>query len=175
FFLILISYFLEAGLNFVLLTNFEARLLTIPELSIAYLIHLIGFYGQIVFMLAGLIFILYTAAGLKKQEMLAIMLLLGVLPIFFVDDSLIFFYVISSICFLFVAMHFVRNYLAHKSKFSIAPAISFVLLLVANILLLSNLDLGSLTSDRIFYVLAHLLCFIAYLIMLVNFYMVLKK
>ncbi len=170
FLFIAVSYFFQSVLNFLMVSKLGAKpFLTLNEFSFALTLQAIGAYGQMLFMLVGLIILLYMTFEFSRKSLLAVMLLLAVVPVVLSPSPFFLFYFIATICFIFVAWHFVKNYLLKKKRLSLIIAVAFVFLAFGAIGFVLSVGEPSL------YVLGHMLSLIAYVLMLVNFYMVLKK
>ncbi len=170
FLFISLSYFFQSVFNFFLLSKIGVKpFLTLNEFSFALTLQAIGAYGQMFFMLVGLIILLYMTFEVSRRSLLAVMLLLAVVPLLFVQNPFFVFYFIATICFIFVAWHFVKNYLYKKRRLSKIIAVAFVFLAFGGI------QFVLAVQEPALYVLGHMLSLIAYILMLINFYMVLKK
>ncbi len=170
FLLVSISYFFQSFFNFLLLSKIgEKPFLTINDFSLAFTLEVIGAYGYVFFMLIGLIVLLYMTFEIKKKSIFFVMLLIVLFPILLAENTFFLFYYFSTICFAFVSWHFIKNYFEKKKSLSLMIAISFVFLALSGIPFLLSLSHGA------WYVVAHLLGFVAYVLILINFYMVLKK
>jgi len=170
FLFISISYFFQSALNFLLVYKVGAMpFLTLNDFSYAITLQLIGTLGQMFFMLIGLVILLYMTFEVNRKSILAIMLLFVIIPLLFTNISFFVFYFISTICLIFVAGHFVKNYLRKKKRLNLVIAVAFVLLAVSG----TQFVLSS--QGGVLYVFGHLLELVAYLLLLVNFYLVLKK
>jgi hypothetical protein len=172
FLLISIAYFFQAAFNFLMLAQFSDGFVTISDFSLAILLRLIGAYGFMILMVTGLLVLLYMTFDLRKPRVLAVMVLLGTIPLTLVENPLPVFYFISMVCFAFVAWHFILNYVNHKKRLNLFTAVAFLLMLFGSIHFF--LSINPQWHDFL-YVLGHLSVLAAYLLILINFYMVLKK
>ena len=86
------------------------------------------------------------------------------------DTDIVYTYqIISTISLIFIASYFVKNYLKKKHALRFFTAAGFA------ILLLSSIIFFFAVQDKLFYVAGNALEFLAYLLLLINFYLVLKK
>ncbi len=170
FLLISLSYFSDSIFNFIMLPQLSSTTVpTMIKLSFLTRLEFLGAYAHIFFMLSGLVILLYMTFDIKNRKVLAALLLLILLPILLSDDAFVLFYLAASTCLIFIAYYYIKNYFKHRYVTSLVTAVAFVLILFANIQLIFS------SSDQFFYVLGHLLELVAYILIFVNFYLVLKR
>lgn len=169
FFLISISYFIQAGLNFLALGELGEPAPLIAHIPEALAYQTLGIYLHIFLMLSGLVVLLYMSFNSKNRKMLAAALLIVLLPLLFDVNILYTFYLISTICLAFIAWYYVNNYLARRQSLSLLTAAAFILLLIGSAAYFFSIN------EQLFYAVGHVLQFAAYILILINFYMVLKK
>lgn len=169
FLLISISYFIQAALNFLALGELGDPGPLLKSLTEALAYQTIGIYLHIFLMLSGLIVLLYMSFNSKNSKILAAMLLAIMLPLLFDTGILYTFYLVSTICLAFIAWYYVNNYAEKRKSLNLLTAAAFLLLLVSNVAFFFSINAA------VFYNAAHILQFAAYILILINFYMVLKK
>jgi len=169
FLLISLSYFAEAFFNFLVLPQIGSAVPTMMKISFALRLEFLGAYAHILLMLAGLIVLLYMTFNVKDKKTLAATLLLGILPVLLSDEAFIIFYMVSSVCLLFIVHYYIKNYFKKRQLLSLTTAIAFILLLLGNIHFFFS------QANPILYVMGHILLLGAYILIFANFYLVLRK
>ncbi|VVB74770.1 Uncharacterised protein [uncultured archaeon] len=172
FLLISAAYFFQALFNFLMFTQLGEEIITMQDIVVAQALQTIGAYGHMIFMAAGVIVLLYMTFEVKKPQILAIMFLLALIPLILSENPFNVFYFITTICFAFVAWHFLKNYFKHRKRMPLITAIAFLFLLFGSLQFFFSINAH---GDPMFYAMGHLIVLAAYLLIIINFYMVLKK
>jgi len=168
FFFIAISYIVQATLNFVVLERLEDAISSMINLKQVYLLNLLGSYAHALLFLVGIWILTYLTLKVKNSRVFTLMLCVLLLTIFFSANKIFMFYVLSSILLLFTVIYYFMNYLNNKK-------LNTLLVLIAMIFLLFGaLHFMFAVEHEIYYVLGHILEFIAYLLMLINLLIILK-
>lgn len=123
----------------------------------------IGMVLHMVLMTAGLALLTYMTFKVKKPRVFWLLLLLSGLAIFTSSQPLYMFYLLSTIYLLFLAWHFLDNYLLHKHKHTLIIAIAFAFLLFRSIHFVFSIEY------ELFYVIGRLAELGGYLLILWNF------
>ncbi|MFA6269516.1 MAG: hypothetical protein WCW13_01780 [archaeon] len=169
FLLISISYFFQSIFNFFMLAQIGDHLYTPFDAAMLPIIQQIGAYGHVLFMLTGLVVLLYTSFEIKNKRLFLAFLALAIVPLFIIDDLFGLFYVVSTVCLLFVAWYYVANYLKKKQSLNLVTALAFLLLLIGHAQYFLSINNPPL------YVIGHAIELFGYLLILVNFYLVLRR
>ncbi|MFH1209672.1 MAG: hypothetical protein V1663_02695 [archaeon] len=169
FFLISISYLIQSILNFLILNKLNDNICTMLQIKSVTTLNLIGIYTHIFFFIAGLIVLTYTTLKIKDTRVLSLLFILSFLSLIFSLNKINLFYILSSIFFVYISLYYLFVYLKTKHTKNLLVLIAFIFLLFAHIHFIFSLTYGS------FYVIAHLLEFIAYLLILIDLILVLKK
>ena len=127
----------------------------------------VGVYMHMLLMTIGVGMLLYMMLKINKPRIFYVTGTLALLPIIFSPTG--FFYPIASIILVFISFSFIENYLEDKNTKTLLVAIAFLFLLAGNVHFIF------LTNHEVFYVLGHFLELAAYILLLANFLMVLKK
>ena len=169
FFLISISYFLQAVLNFLVLGELNEPAPLFTKINDVLTYQYLGIYFHIFLMLSGLMVLLYMSFNIKNKKALMALILIVLLPLLFDVNINYTFYLISTIAFAFIAGYYIDNYLKNPKKLSMLTAVAFIILMIGSALFLFS------ANQPLFYAIGHILHFIAYALILINFYLVLKK
>lgn len=164
-----IGYLFQSILNFFVVTELNEKITEIINLRSIILFNTIGTDIQIFFMLIGIVLLTFMTIEPKNKKILYILLGITGLAIIFSFNPLYMFYAISSFLFIIIAEHFIINFKKHKQPKTLLIAIAFILLFFSKIHFLFAIN------HELFYVLGHLLELLAYSLILINFFMVLKR
>lgn len=169
FLLISLSYFAKAFFNFLVLPGLGSSVPTMMKLSFVLSLVYLGAYAHMILMLAGLIVLAYMTFNVKDARILAILLLLGFLPVIISDNPFAVFYLLASLCTLFIVYYYVKNYFKKRQLLSLMTAVAFILLFLGCIHFFAS------SMNPLFYVLANMLELGAYVLIFINFCLVLRK
>ncbi len=169
FSLIGIAYLIQSLLNFLILSKAnEGISLHLKMHSIAAFNNL-GMLVHVFFMTVGLSILTYITFKQNGTRLLWLLIFTSLSAVYFSKNSLYMFYVFSSIFLVFVSWYFVQNYLNNKKLQTLLIAIAFLFLLSGHLHFLFSI------KHQLFYALGHILELVAYVLILINYYMVLKK
>ncbi len=169
FIFISLHYFLQSFLNFSILSTLNRNICNIMKLNSIESLNIIGAYSHMFFFLIGLITLTYMTLKIKNKTIYALLLILPLTSIILAENKLYIFYAMASILLIFIAIHYLKNYLKNKQTKTLLILIAFIFLLFGNIHFLVSVNHGT------YYVIGHFLELIAYLLILLNFILVLKK
>jgi hypothetical protein len=127
-----------------------------------------GGYIHSLLMVSGILVLLYMTFNVNNRNVLFAMIALSAVALMLYEDDIIVFYLISTVSLAFISVHFIRNYLKNKRAMTLLTALAFFLLLASSFP--SLYSAGEST-----YVLAHVIELGAYLLIILNFYLVFKK
>lgn len=161
FLLISISYFVQSIFNFLALYG-QNIILNIGRLGI------FGTYLYMALMTCGLVVLIYATCKTANKRNLLMLLSISFLGIFLSMNSYYMFFLFSAIYLFFLSWHFIENYLQNKQAKTLLIAIAFLFLMFSNFHFLISVN------HQFFYVIGHVLELFAYLLILWNFYLVLK-
>ncbi|MFA4887887.1 MAG: hypothetical protein WC595_06775 [Candidatus Nanoarchaeia archaeon] len=120
-------------------------------------------------MIAGFMILMYTTFEIKNRSVLCILLLISLVGLFLSSNPLLVYYLVLTLILAFIAGSFVKKYFEKKQVLSLVTAIAFLFLLFGSIHFLFSLN------HQVYYVLGRFFELIAYLLILVNVYLVLKR
>jgi len=168
FLFISFAYIVQFVLNFLIWNNLDDDVSTIINLKQVYLLNLLGSYAFAFFFIIGLVILTYMTLKVKDTRVLALLLSVCIIAVYFNPFKVFMFFVLSSVLLLFTVIHYFINYLNNKK-------INTLIVLVAMIFLLfGTLHFMFAVNHEIYYVLAHILEFIAYMLILINLILILK-
>lgn len=168
FLLISISYFLQSMFNFLASSSINNSICAVTSISTD-IINYYGNYAHFLFMIVGLATLLYMTFNIKHPEVLAFLVILSISSFIMSNNIFYTFYLLSTIYLVFITWHFVKNYFYKKQKLSLLVALAFSFLLFGSIHFFLSVD------HQLFYIIGHFLELTAYILLLINFYMVQKK
>ena len=168
FFFIFLGYFAQVFTSFLILLMGHEVVCKRKVLDVLFLNYL-GFYSYVLFIVFGLLILVYMTFKKVKQRVLLLLMLMASVVIFFSSDIFLSFYVLTTITFGFLSWHFIETYLKNKQTKSFIVSLAFVFLTLASLLFIVSINLP------VMYVAAKLLELLGYLFIIVNFYLILKK
>ena len=131
-------------------------------------LNIAGIYAHMFFFIIGLVTLAYMTLKIKDLKAYFLFAAIAIGALFFSSNKLYFFYVISSILLIYISFFYLRNYLQSKKANALIVFIGFLFLLFAKIHFIFSVDHGA------FYVAGHLLEFVAYALILINFINVIR-
>jgi len=165
-----LSYFVQSLFNFLIISAAKGAVCKVMYVSIFNWYNFLGVYTHILLMTMGLVVLTYMTLKVQKPMLLWMMLLISLTALFFSEEHFFtVFLILSTVYFIFISIHFVNNYRKNKDRKSLVVALAFLFLLFGSI------NFIFCTQADIFYLAAHLLALVAYLFILLDFYLVLKK
>lgn len=169
FFMISMAYFIQSAFNLAIVSKFNQTISTALGFQSISIFDLFGVYTHIIFMIAGFAVLSYMTFGVENKMLLAFIITVSIIPLFFGKDIYLMYYLISTIYLAFIFLYFIRNYFEKKQPLTLMIPIAFLFLLFGSAHYFISVD------HSMFYVISHFLELVAYLLILINFYLVLKK
>jgi hypothetical protein len=169
FLLIGISYLIQSILNYLIISKANETICRAIKLNSIAWFNAFGVYAHIFFMTVGLVLLVYMTFKTDNKKILWLLMITSLLAVFLSINTLYIFYLISTIYLIFISWHFINNYLKNKHTKTLLVAVAFLFLLFGSIHFIFAVN------HQLFYVLGHILELFAYLLILANFYLVLKK
>lgn len=162
------SYILQAFMNFLILNKLDDDVSYIINMQNVALFNVLGIYAHALFFLVGLLILTYVTLKVKNARVFTLLLSILVISVFFSTNKIFLFYVLSSVLLVFTVVYYFMNYINNKK-------INTLIVLMAMIFLLfSTLHFMFAAEHEIYYVLGHILEFVAYLLILTNLILILK-
>jgi hypothetical protein len=170
FLFISLSYLIYSFLNFIFfreLTESAADLMV--EFNSVTLLHNISLYASIVFFILGLVTLTYMTLRIKSRKTYYLLLIMTLVPLLCSLNTLSLFYILSSIMILYIFVYYLVHYLKNRHMRNLLVPVAFALLFFGNIHFLFSINHG------LFYVIGYAFSLIAYILILINLIMVVKK
>jgi hypothetical protein len=169
FFLISLSYLIQSLFNFFALSKLNENICVVINIRSVLFFNFMGIIAHIIFMILGLSLLTYMTLKIEKKRSFLLILLLPTLGLIFSKDLVNTFFMYSTLFLSFLLYHFIKNYIKKKDNKSLLIASSFVLLFIGNIYFIL------LPTNSLFYALGHIVNLVAYILIICNFYLVLKR
>lgn len=164
-----ISYFFQSFLNFLIFFEIINSICEILKIQRILSLILFGTYVHITFLIIGLVILTYMTFKVKNKNIFALMLIISLSSLLISINTLYWFYVLSSIFLFFIASYYYSNYLKNCQTKTLLVLIAFIFLFFGHIHFIFALN------HYLFYVLGHFLELLAYALILINLYLILKK
>lgn len=164
-----VSYFIQSIFNYLIISKANENICRAFKIQSIAWFDAIGLYTHILFMIVGLVVLVYMTFRTEKTRILWLMLSTSLLAIFLSLNTVHMFFLFSTIYLVLLSWHFITNYLQNKQKKTLLIAVSFLFMLFGSMHFLLSLN------HQLFYAIGHVLELIAYLLILLNFYLVQKK
>lgn len=164
-----VSYIIQSFINFLILSKLNENVCIVFKVQSVSLFNNLGILVHILFMTIGLCLLVYLTFKQEKIRILLLLILVSVFGIFLSKNILYTFYLFSTLFLIIISWYFISNYLKNKKINTLTIAIAFLFLLFGNFHFLISVN------HQLFYALGHVLELIAYILILINYSMVLKK
>jgi hypothetical protein len=168
FMLLSVSYVVQSVMNFLIISKMHEQVCQLMLLQSVILFDTLGIYTHIVLSITGLVLLAFMSFRSERRRLLLLLLLLSLLTIFNSANSLYIFFLVSSLLLLFITWHLIDTYIDNRDPKTLLIVIAFMLLLLSNIHFILSVD------HHLFYVIGHIFEFIAYGLILINFFLVHK-
>jgi hypothetical protein len=169
FILISFHYFIQSLLNLLMRSTLSRSICNLMKADILNSLNVIGTYSHMFFFIIGLATLTYMTLKIKNVAIYITLLLTPLALIIITANKLFLFYIISSIFLIIILIHYLKNYIKNKQLGSLLILIAFTFLLLGNFHFIASINHG------LYYIIAHSLELIAYILILLNFIMVLKN
>lgn len=164
-----ISYIIQSVLNFMIVTRLNENVCRFMKIQSVAMFENIGMLFHIFFFTIGVSILLYNTCKVKSLKLLWIFLIVSLGSIFLTANTLYMFYFMSTVYLSFLSYHFIKNYLKKKQGKILLVALAFVFLLFGHFHFLVAVN------HQLFYVIGHILEFLAYIFIAINLYLVRKR
>nr|MCK4929463.1 hypothetical protein [Nanoarchaeota archaeon] len=169
FLFISIAYFIQSFLNFVILSKLNENICRGLKIASVNFLNSIGIYAYIIFFGIGLITLTYMTLRIKSAKIYSLLLIIILLSFLSSSNTLYLFYLLSSVLLIYIFIHYLMNYLKNKQAKTLLVLVAFAFLLFGSIHFIFSVNHG------LYYVIGHFLELIAYLFILINLILVVKK
>lgn len=168
FSLISASYVIWLLINLFLLDQFQDGVQAL-ELGKLAMLGTLGVYLHILFFISGLLTITYITLKACNSKIYSLLVILVILVIFLSCNKAIAFYLLASIFLIYIVIYYLLQYLKKKNQKTLLVLISFILLLI------SYIQFIFASNNYLYYVAGHFFELIAYLILLIQLIIIIKK
>ena len=127
----------------------------------------ISLYAHIVLFLSGLAIL--VSMTLKQKKALYALLAITLAFLLLFSNTLLAYYLISSVFLVVISWHYIQNYLVHRQTTALLVALAFIFLFFGSFHVFMSVN------HEIFYFIGYALDLLAYILITVNLYLVLKK
>jgi hypothetical protein len=169
FMFISLAYLTQALMNIIAFHEATEYVCPVMAMQSIMLYDTIGVFANILLMTIGLSTLTYMTLKTDKVRVLLLLMLLSLTALLTSRDIISAYFMISSLLLAIITWHFIDNHIKQKKKTSLMIMIAFIFLLLGRIHFLFSMN------HQMFYALGHMLELVAYLLILWNFYLVLKK
>ena len=169
FLFISVSYFIQSFLNFTIISKLNQNICTILKINSVNVLNSIGLYAYSLFFIAGLITLAYMTLGVKSAKIYSLSIIVIISSLLLTSNELYLFYFLSSVLLAYIFAHYFVNYLNNKKLNTLLVLIAFAFLLFGNIHFIFSVNHG------LYYAIGHFLELVAYMLILVNLVLVVKK
>ncbi len=164
-----ISYIIESILNYLIISNANESICRAVNIESIELFNALAAYVHMFFMTVGLVLLVYLTFRIENKKLLLLLLITSLLLVFLSTNPVYAFYLASSIYLIFISWYYISNYRKSRQSQTLLVAVAFIFLLFGTIHFLISVN------HQLFYVLGHVLELLAYVFILANLYMVLRK
>jgi hypothetical protein len=169
FLFISISYLVWAVLNMAVISNASRILCKETHICIIDILIDVSVYIYMLLFMIGLLLLTYSILKRKSIETYSLLFVIIILVLLFSKKVLFFFYLLSTILLLYLVFHHLRNYFTHKNPKVLIAGSAFFLLSIASLEFIFGL------TDGFNYTAGNILTLAAFLLIIYNFLLVLKK
>jgi hypothetical protein len=164
-----ISYFVQSFLNFAIISKLGESICNTIKLQSVTTFNLLGIYFHMFFFITGLITLVYITLKINNIKTYFLLLLVSFLSLILSFNRIYWFYVLSSLLLVFIVVHYFSNFSKNKRFKTLLVLIAFIFLLF------SHLHFIFSVNHALFYAIGHFLELIAYILILINLLLILKK
>ena len=169
FLLISLSYFIRFIISLVISMKLNTSFLNPNVLQTINYLSNFGIYFYMILFIAGLITLTYMTFKTKNIEMYILLLITIALAIIFSFNAVSVFYILFYVFLAFILVYYLQNYLKNKNWKT------FVVLLAFGLLFLSSIHFMLPGDDIFYYMLSHFFELMAYLLILIELILIVKK
>ncbi len=169
FFSISVSYFIQSFLNFAIISELNENISILLRINNINTMNNLGIFAHMIFFMAGLITLVYMTLRIRSVKAYSLLFIIIMLSLIFSLNKLYIFYLLSSVLLLYILIHYFKNYFESRKPRMLLVLVAFAFLLFGTIHFIFSLNHG------LYYVIGHFLELIAYLLILTNLILVIRK
>lgn len=164
-----LSYLIKTFFNLAILTKLGENICVVTKIESINLLYLWGNYINMLFLIVGLITLTYMTFRCYNKQIYLLLIVISVLSVIFSINKMFWFHMLASVLLIFIVGHYFTNFIRHKQVNTFLVLISFIFLFIGHIHFIFAVN------HAFFYVIGHFLELFAYLLILINLLLVLKK
>ena len=169
FLLISLSYFAQSFINFAIVSKLNENICQTLKIISVNTLNIVGIYLYMALFLTGLITLTYMTFRLLDLRIFTIILIIVLLSVILNSRAMYLFYILSSLLLIYIIIHYLKNYLHKKRGRILLILTAFIFLLFGRLHFIFSIN------HELFYALGHILELIAYLLILINLILIIKK
>jgi hypothetical protein len=164
-----LAYLFQFLFNLFILEELEEQVGRIVSIYSVIFFNYLGLLAHIIFYTLGLVLLLYVSFKTDNKQLMLVLFILSIFTVLATKQPLFIFLILSIVFLFFIGLFFFQNYNHNKNTKTLLIALAFIALLFSHVAYFISLN------SSIFYIIGNLVEFVAYALILVNFYLVLKK
>jgi hypothetical protein len=169
FLLISLSYFVRFIISTIMAFKLNTSFLNPNVLYNLNYLSNIGIYVYMLLFIAGLLTLAYMTFKTKNFEVYILLLITIILAIVFSFNAFYVFYILFYILLAFILVYYIQNYIKSKNKKT------FIVLIAFGLLFLSSIYFMIPGNNIIYYMISHFFELMAYLLILTDLIIIIKK
>ncbi|MFH0978450.1 MAG: hypothetical protein V1837_04070 [Candidatus Woesearchaeota archaeon] len=169
FLLFSIAYFVQSAMNYAVMTELNEGISRLIQLNNVAILNFVGIYTHILLFITALVTLVYMSFKTRGPKLWYLVFLLSLFALLLSANKLYAYYIISSILLIFVTSHYLMNFLGNKQGKTLMVFVAFTFLLFGSIHFIFSVN------HAVFYFIAHGLEMIAYILILIDLILIVKK
>ena len=169
FLFISLSYFVQSFVNFAIVIKLNEEICRIIKVITVNTWNTFGIYAYVILFVAGLITLAYMTFKVNNNKIYLLLLMVSVFALLISPNTLYLYHIISSILLTFIVLHYFKNYIKRKQLKTLLVLSAFIFLLFGRVHFILSVNHG------LYYILGHFLELFAYLLILTNLLLVIRK
>ncbi len=169
FFSIAISYLIQVAVNSIIFYGFDDVVISMINLNRLFLLQLFGLYLHALFFSIGVIFLTYMTLKIKNYRVLSLLIILTLVSVLFSVNKLFLFYALCTVLLFYTVIYYLMHYVHQKKTGTLFVLFGMFFLFMSSLTFMLALNTG------VSYVWGHVFELIAYVLLFVNLFMVLKN
>jgi len=168
FLFIALSYIVQSILNFVIMEQLDDTISTFINLQSVYLLNLFGIYMHAILFLIGMLLLAYVALKIHSFPTFILLFILIFTSLYFTPYKTFMLYLLSTVLLGFIVYYYLTNYWNNRKPTTLLVLISMILLFVG------YLHFIFATDNMLYYIIGHVLELLAYLLVFVTLWIILR-
>jgi hypothetical protein len=169
FLFIALSYVVQSILNFVIMEQLDDNISSFINLQSVYLLNLFGVYMHAILFLIGILLLTYVALKIHSFQTFVLLFILVFTSLYFTQYKTFMLYLLSTVLLGFIVFYYLTNYWENRKSTALLTLISMISLFVAYLFFIFAME-----DDMLYYIIGHVLELLAYLIVFVNLWIILR-